>query len=300
MRSRRTHRADRTSSTTRSSWRSSAPHRASPSSNTATRCSPPRNPCGRTSLELATALMERTRDVRVVPHLGRALTHTQGLSGTVEAMQLIQALLERFWDAGASRASSSTTKSIPMLRMNALAALTDRDKLVRDIRSADFLRTPALAFTVRDVENILDQNVGKIRGRARAPTSCAPRSSTRSSPNPAALPEAGSPAARRRRHQGDDPEASRAVAPARFRAADLAHEADRLHRRGPSRHDDRRPARRRRRRRGGRRRRRQHRGRRPALEGGRAARTRPRLRLPATATSPPIPRHCSSGARSGS
>ena len=177
--------------------------------------------------ELATALMDRTHDIRVVQYLARALTHTQGLSGTVEAMQVTHALLERFWDR-CIPASSSTTKSIPMLRMNALAAMTDRQKLLRDIRSADFLRTPAIAFTVRDVENILDQNVGKsadghgVRAAAR-------RDRRRDRRRSRGVAGAGGHAARGRRHQVDDPEASRAVAPARFRAADLALEADRLH-----------------------------------------------------------------------
>ena len=121
---------------------------------------PAEEPVWANVLELATALMDRTRDVRVVQHLGRALTRTQGLSGTVEAMQLVQALLDRFWDQ-VHPALVIDGEVDPMLRMNALAALTDREKLVRDIRAADFLRTPAVAFTVRDVESILDQNVGK-------------------------------------------------------------------------------------------------------------------------------------------
>ena len=121
---------------------------------------PAEEPVWANVLALASALMDRTRDVRVVQHLGRALTHTQGLPGTVEAMRLMQALLDRFWDH-VHPALVIDGEVDPMLRMNALAALTDRAKLVRDIRAADFLRTPAIAFTVRDVECILDQNVGK-------------------------------------------------------------------------------------------------------------------------------------------
>jgi type VI secretion system protein ImpA len=111
-------------------------------------------------VDLAGALMERTRDVRVVQQLGRALTHTQGLSGTVEAMRLTHGLLDRYWEDVHPRLVIDGEVD-PMLRMNALAALSDREKLLHDIRSADFLRTPAIAFTVRDVENILDQSVGK-------------------------------------------------------------------------------------------------------------------------------------------
>jgi type VI secretion system protein ImpA len=121
---------------------------------------PAEDPVWPSVLDLATALMERTRDVRVVQYMGRALTRTQGLAGTVDAMRLIHALLERFWDDAHPRLVVDGEVD-PMMRMNALAALNDRDKLVRDIRGADFLRTAALVLTVRDVENILDQNVGK-------------------------------------------------------------------------------------------------------------------------------------------
>ena len=121
---------------------------------------PAEDPVWPNVLDLATALMERTRDVRVVQYMGRALTRTQGLPGTVEAMRLIHALLERFWDDAHPRLVIDGEVD-PMMRMNALAALNDRDKLVRDIRGADFLRTAALALSVRDVESILDQNVGK-------------------------------------------------------------------------------------------------------------------------------------------
>jgi type VI secretion system protein ImpA len=110
--------------------------------------------------ELASALMERTRDVRVVQHLGRALTHTQGLAGTVAAMRLTHALLDKYWEDVHPRLVIDGEVD-PLMRMNALAALADREKLLRDIRKADFLRTPAVAFTVRDVESILDQQVGK-------------------------------------------------------------------------------------------------------------------------------------------
>lgn len=120
---------------------------------------PAEEPVWANVLELATALMDRTRDVRVVQYLGRALTHTQGLSGTVESMQLTHALLEKFWETVHPRLVIDDEVD-PMLRMNALGAMADRAKLLRDIRGADLLRTPAIAFTVRDVESILDQNVG--------------------------------------------------------------------------------------------------------------------------------------------
>ena len=121
------------------------------------------------------------------PVLLRALTRTQGLPGTVEAMQLMPGLLERFWDDGIL-ALVIDGEVDPMMRMNALAALTDRDKLLRDIRGADFLRTPASPLTVRDVESILDQNVGKSDAGARRRPAARRRSPTRSRPIPRRCP----------------------------------------------------------------------------------------------------------------
>ncbi len=111
-------------------------------------------------VDLATALMERTRDVRVVLLLGRGLTRTQGVSGASETLRLANDLLDRFWDDVHPRLVIDGEVD-PMPRMNALAAFCDREKFLRDLRAADFLRTPAVTFTMRDVESILDQNVGK-------------------------------------------------------------------------------------------------------------------------------------------
>ena len=137
--------------------------------------------------DLAGALMERTRDLRVVQQLGRALTHTQGLAGAAAAMRLTHGLIDRYWDEVHPRLVIDGEVD-PLMRMNALAALADREKFLRDVRRADFLRTAAVAFTVRDVENILDQNVGKAESglgidQLRAAIGDALAA------NPAALPE---------------------------------------------------------------------------------------------------------------
>ncbi len=111
-------------------------------------------------VELATAALERTRDLRVVHLLGRGLTHTQGLPGFVAALGLTRDLLDRFWDAVHPRLVVDG-EADPLMRINALNAFADRDGTLRDLRAADFLRTPTVTFSLRDAENILDPTVGK-------------------------------------------------------------------------------------------------------------------------------------------
>ena len=149
---------------------------------------PAEDPVWPTVVELATALMDRTRDLRVVRLLGRGLTRTQGLAGTVAAAGLAKALLERYWDA-VHPAIVIEGEVDPILRMNALATMAAREELLRDIRAADFLRTPSIAFSVRDVENILNPDIGKTEAGLGSDQLRAAISDALTA-NPAALPEA--------------------------------------------------------------------------------------------------------------
>lgn len=111
-------------------------------------------------VERASAALERTRDVRVVHLLARGLTHTQGLPGFVAALGLLRDLLDKFWDP-LHPGLVVDGEADPLMRMNALGAFADRDGTLRDLRAADLLRTPAVAFSLRDVENVLDPAIAK-------------------------------------------------------------------------------------------------------------------------------------------
>ena len=114
-------------------------------------------------VERATAALERTRDVRVVHLFARGLTHTQGLPGFVAALSLARDLLDKFWDPLHPRLVIDG-EADPIIRMNALGAFALRDGTLRDLRAADLLRTPAVAFSLRDVENVLDPAIAKTEG----------------------------------------------------------------------------------------------------------------------------------------
>jgi type VI secretion system protein ImpA len=113
-------------------------------------------------VELASAALERTRDIRVVHLLARGLTHTQGLPGFVEAVSLLRDLMDKFWEPLHPRLVIDG-EADPVMRMNALAAFADREGTLRDLRAADLLRTPDIAFSLRDVENVLDPAIGKSK-----------------------------------------------------------------------------------------------------------------------------------------
>jgi type VI secretion system protein ImpA len=114
-------------------------------------------------VERASALLDRSRDLRLVHLLARGLTRTQGLAGTAAALNFARELLGKYWEPVHPQLVIDGEPD-PVVRMNALGDLAAPDGLLRDIRAAHFLRTPAVALTVRDVENILDKQAGVSEG----------------------------------------------------------------------------------------------------------------------------------------
>ena len=105
----------------------------------------------------ATALLDRTRDLRVVQLLTRGLTRTQGLPGLRDGLVLTRNLLDTFWEPLHPQLDFEGEPD-PVLRANALSTFADPQGLLRDVRYAVCLRSPLGAFTVRDVEKILAPN----------------------------------------------------------------------------------------------------------------------------------------------
>jgi type VI secretion system protein ImpA len=85
----------------------------------------------------ASALMQRTKDLRVAVLLCRAWTILHGLLGTLQGLQLCAALLERHWEHVHPLPEDGDDY---FMRMNALGTLSDVTGFVRDLRNADFLR----------------------------------------------------------------------------------------------------------------------------------------------------------------
>ncbi|SFE00295.1 type VI secretion system protein TssA [Paracidovorax konjaci] len=98
----------------------------------------------------AEALLVRTKDVRIVALLCRALTNTQGVRGMSAGVQLMAGMFARYWD---------DLHPLPedgdhFMRMNAVASLNEITGQLRDLRQQDFVKLPAGAISVRDAESV--------------------------------------------------------------------------------------------------------------------------------------------------
>jgi type VI secretion system protein ImpA len=108
---------------------------------------PATGPDWSTVRQQAEELMKRTKDLRVALLLTRALVHTEHMPGLRDGLDLLHAMLERYWDAVHPRLEGDD----PRMRMNTLAGLADREALVMDVRDALLVRAGPLKISVRDV-----------------------------------------------------------------------------------------------------------------------------------------------------
>jgi len=107
--------------------------------------------------KLATDLLGRTRDLRVVSWLTQALTHLHGVSGFAAGLGLVHLLCEQYWDEVHPRMVIDGEDD-PYLRIGVLSSFSDgvgsyseASEIMRALRAA-FLVNRSLPVTVRDVE----------------------------------------------------------------------------------------------------------------------------------------------------
>lgn len=100
----------------------------------------------------AAELLGRSKDLRAAILLVRAWVHTDGYAGLLPGLQLIQQLLDRYWDEIHPRLDPDEDND-PTMRMNALAPLADVEGVVRDLRGAFLVDSRQHgSVLVRDVE----------------------------------------------------------------------------------------------------------------------------------------------------
>ncbi|CAB3669136.1 hypothetical protein LMG3431_03764 [Achromobacter pestifer] len=104
---------------------------------------------------LARALLERTRDLRVIGLLTCAWTEIRGLRGYGDGLALAVDALERYWEPLHPRLDSAGEND-PMPRMNALAAFGDMQGCARSVRSASLVNGVHGQLSLRDTEALLD------------------------------------------------------------------------------------------------------------------------------------------------
>jgi type VI secretion system protein ImpA len=100
-------------------------------------------------VELADAMFERTRDLRVAVLWGRAVLHLHGLSGLPVGLELVNGLIENCWDQ--LHPLPDPDDGDPYARVNALTVLAEVEGLIGDLRAAWVVN---------------DRSVGQLNGRA--------------------------------------------------------------------------------------------------------------------------------------
>lgn len=107
--------------------------------------------------QMATDLLGRTKDLRVVAWLTQAATHLHGVSGFSAGIELMHLLCKQYWDEVHPRMVIDDEDD-PYLRINALAEFSDGSgsysggsEIMRALRAALIVNGP-LPVTVRDVE----------------------------------------------------------------------------------------------------------------------------------------------------
>nr|MCU0936124.1 type VI secretion system protein TssA [Gammaproteobacteria bacterium] len=100
--------------------------------------------------DLALDLAQKTRDLRVVLFLLRALVRTDGFRGLRDGLALLRGTVERFWDCVYPLIDPEDLD--PTFRVNTLASLDDLDTMLRPLRDAPLVSSPAFGrFSLRDL-----------------------------------------------------------------------------------------------------------------------------------------------------
>jgi type VI secretion system protein ImpA len=126
---------------------------------------PAKEPEWRHVFELAAGLSKQTHDLRVLLLLTRALSRLHGLPGLLRGLQALDATIGQQWDHVHPQIVVDDMDD-PQIRYGALSGFADPEGLVGDMREAIALRSPLGAFTVRDLERVVELDSVEINGIA--------------------------------------------------------------------------------------------------------------------------------------
>ena len=119
---------------------------------------------------LAQAMLERTKDLRVVAWLALANTHLRGLGAFAGGLKLMLTLCGQFWDSVHPRIEVDGDID-PYLRMNAISAFSGtefsgEDRLIQALRASTLVKSP-LVLTYREAEQAFSNTSGSAFSRAQ-------------------------------------------------------------------------------------------------------------------------------------
>ncbi|MDR0717813.1 MAG: type VI secretion system protein TssA [Azoarcus sp.] len=101
------------------------------------------------------ALLEQSRDLRILATVCQAALQQHGLPGLAQGLALMARWLESQWDT-LHPALDIDGDYDPLFRSNAIASLSDPMGLVRALRQAVFLETPIGTVTISTAENLFN------------------------------------------------------------------------------------------------------------------------------------------------
>ena len=100
----------------------------------------------------ALELLARSKDLRVMLYLCRAISHTDGLVGLCDSLALLKGILQQHWQAVHPQLDPEDDND-PTLRVNTVAQLCDPETMLRYVREAPLVSSRALGrFSLRDFD----------------------------------------------------------------------------------------------------------------------------------------------------
>lgn len=111
--------------------------------------------------KLATELLSRSKDLRVMLALTQAWANLSGLSGYAQGLKLIEQALLLYWEPLWPRLEEDGEQD-PFYRINALAVLGDQSTLTAAVRQAWLLRHASDGITLRDAAALCDGSKAEI------------------------------------------------------------------------------------------------------------------------------------------
>lgn len=104
---------------------------------------------------LASDLLSRTKDIRVMLTLTHAWAQLKGLAGYASGLELIKLSLQHYWGPIWPVLEEEGERD-PFYRVNALAALGDKSALTATVRQSLLIRSAADEISLRDACALLD------------------------------------------------------------------------------------------------------------------------------------------------
>ncbi|MCK5650272.1 MAG: type VI secretion system protein TssA [Gemmatimonadetes bacterium] len=112
---------------------------------------PAEEPDWRTVKGKALDLLKESKDLRVAVYLTRAMVPTDGLVGLCDGLQLVEGLIERYWDDFHPKLDPDDNND-PTTRVNTLLNLCGQETMLQPVREVELVSAKGIGrFSFRDI-----------------------------------------------------------------------------------------------------------------------------------------------------